>query len=452
MAAGARARARPRPRPRPLTTIASWGLLVALFLLLSHSSCCHARSTSPAPAASGLAAEGNGTRRRRSAGGIVVGRGGELTRELNLRGGCWNLLPLRRGPTPFKRVLILMSDTGGGHRASAEALSAAFHSLYPGQVHTHIVDVWTDYAGWPFNRIVKMYSWMGKRYWVWRLGFHYGRFPLTIKASAEWSCLVSIKGFMRCMEEYDPDLVVSVHPLCQDLPQRALRRLGGGKRKVPFVTVVTDLASAHPTWFDRKADATYVPSLALLKRALRAGLSPGRIRLVGLPLRKQFWNPNRPRKRAARRHLGIKQGIPAVMIVGGGEGVGRIFDIATETAESLGKDLHESSLIIVCGKNHAAAESLRARNWPSNVHVTVYGFSSEFAVLLSAVDLMVTKAGPGTIAEACTRGLPLILSSFLPGQEHGNVAFAQDGGFGIFTRCPKGIADTASALLRDPQR
>ena len=45
------------------------------------------------------------------------------------------------------------------------------------------------------------------------------------------------------------------------------------------------------------------------------------------------------------------------------------------------------------------------------------GFVSNMDEWMGAVDCIVTKAGPGTIAEAMTRGLPIMLSAFLPGQE-----------------------------------
>lgn len=56
------------------------------------------------------------------------------------------------------------------------------------------------------------------------------------------------KRFQEMFEDYDPDLIVSVHPLCQEVPLRVLDKMGGGRRKIPFVTVVTDLGGAHPTW------------------------------------------------------------------------------------------------------------------------------------------------------------------------------------------------------------
>lgn len=54
------------------------------------------------------------------------------------------------------------------------------------------------------------------------------------------------------------DMVVSVHPLTQDVPLKVLNfidsngesRDDNGRRTTPFATVVTDLGSAHPTWFN----------------------------------------------------------------------------------------------------------------------------------------------------------------------------------------------------------
>ena len=97
------------------------------------------------------------------------------------------------------------------------------------------------------------------------------------------------------MDEHDPDLVVSVHPLTQGLPLHALEKRDGGRRKTPFATVVTDLGSAHPWWFHRDVDACFVPSAALTRSAKRRGLHRDQIRMYGLPVRPSFWQTPRPR-------------------------------------------------------------------------------------------------------------------------------------------------------------
>jgi len=78
-----------------------------------------------------------------------------------------------------KRVLILMSDTGGGHRASAQALEDAFHMLFPGRVECDIVDVWTDHSAWPYNKVVPVYRSLQKHPNLWRAFWAYGKRSLA---------------------------------------------------------------------------------------------------------------------------------------------------------------------------------------------------------------------------------------------------------------------------------
>ena len=63
-----------------------------------------------------------------------------------------------------------MSDTGGGHRASAQALQAAFADRYPGRFQVEIVDLWTEYTPWPINQFPRLYSLIVARVlWLWKL-------------------------------------------------------------------------------------------------------------------------------------------------------------------------------------------------------------------------------------------------------------------------------------------
>ncbi|CAM9935920.1 unnamed protein product [Scytosiphon promiscuus] len=369
-----------------------------------------------------------------------------------------------------KRVLILMSDTGGGHRASAQALKAAFDELYPGAVDVDIVDLWTTHAKWPFNKFVSAYQFMAKRPPIWRAFWEYGRFPLTRQITNEMANFKCHKRFRSMLEEYKPDLVVSVHPLCQEVPIRVMKKMGGGVRKIPFVTVVTDLGGAHPTWFHREVDACFVPSDRLATLAQNCGLSPGQIRLHGLPIRPGFWGENkttttttnsaktgsksadangRSSKAELQEKLGLKPGVKACLVVGGGDGVGGLQGIADSVGQKLGEEKAETQVVVVCGTNDVVKTSLEKGNWASNVHMHVKGFVPNMDEWMGAVDCIVTKAGPGTIAEAMIRGLPIMLSAFLPGQEAGNVPFVTEGGFGSFSRDPAKIADTVSRWLRD---
>ena len=86
------------------------------------------------------------------------------------------------------------------------------------------------------------------------------------------------------------------------------------------------------------------------------------------------------------------------------------------------------------------------------VNVQVCGFVNQMSDYMEVADVMITKAGPGTIAEATIRGLPTMLSSFLPGQEAGNVPFVIESGFGEYSRDPKTIAKTVRGWIQDPAK
>ena len=91
----------------------------------------------------------------------------------------------------------------------------------------------------------------------------------------------------------------------------------------------------------------------------------------------------------------------------------------------------KTQLVVICGKNQKLKEDIRSRSYPSNVKVVVRGFVDNIHEYMGACDCLV-EAGPGTIAEAMTHGLPIVLSSFLPGQEAGNVPYVVKGGFGVY--------------------
>lgn len=93
--------------------------------------------------------------------------------------------------------------------------------------------------------------------------------------------------------KYEPDMIISVHPLMQHIPlwvlkwQQSLRQ-HHPKAVVPFVTVVTDLNTCHPTWFHHGVTRCYCPSAEVASRALLRGLSPSQVRVFGLPIRPSF--------------------------------------------------------------------------------------------------------------------------------------------------------------------
>ncbi|XP_057957139.1 monogalactosyldiacylglycerol synthase, chloroplastic isoform X2 [Malania oleifera] len=339
-----------------------------------------------------------------------------------------------------KRVLILMTDTGGGHRASAEAIKAAFNEEFGDKYKVSVTDLWTEHTPWPFNQLPRSYNFLVKHGTLWKMTY-YGTAPRVVHHTnfAASSAIVArevAKGLMK----YQPDIIISVHPLMQHVPLRVLRSKGLLK-KIVFTTVVTDLCTCHPTWFHKLVTRCYCPTTDVAKRAVKAGLQPAQIKVFGLPVRPSFIKPVRP-KDELRKELGMDEDLPAVLLMGGGEGMGPI----ESTARALGNALYDENLgepigqiLVICGHNKKLANKLRSINW--KVPVQVKGFVTKMEECMGSCDCIITKAGPGTIAEAMIRGLPIILNDFIAGQEAGNVPFVVENGCGKFSKSPKEIAN-----------
>jgi 1,2-diacylglycerol 3-beta-galactosyltransferase len=183
-------------------------------------------------------------------------------------------------------------------------------------------------------------------------------------------------------------------------------------------------------------------------------MRPDRILQRGLPIRREFWERAIP-KAKLRRRLGLDKDAQTVLLMGGGDGVGGLDQIAKEVCKECGKIPAQSQVVAICGNNKKLMHDLSSRTYPDNVKVVVKGFVNNVDEFMGASDCLVTKAGPGTIAEAMTRGLPMVLSSFLPGQEAGNVPYVVDGGFGLSPEAPdkpRKIAKSVRKLLTDDER
>jgi 1,2-diacylglycerol 3-beta-galactosyltransferase len=335
---------------------------------------------------------------------------------------------------PQQRILILMSDTGGGHRASAQALKAGFDELYPARFHIDIVDIISNHLMWPLNQLPKMYPFLSNDApWMWKALY-------DSQSSASWGNALAVVGsrmsvgrVRAAFEQYRPDLIISVHPLLQTVSLWALENM---RRHIPFVTVVTDLSTGHPLWFNPGVDACYVASEYTVGLATKAGLRPDQIHLFGLPIRPAFSRPARP-KPELRQLLGMAGELPAVLLIGGGEGVGPVEQIAYQLGRTLGGDRPLGQMVIICGRNKELEERLRAQKW--SLPVAVRGFVDNMPDWMAACDCIVTKAGPGTIAEALISGLPIILSGYIPGQEEGNIPYVVDHGVGEYNTDPAAI-------------
>jgi 1,2-diacylglycerol 3-beta-galactosyltransferase len=331
-----------------------------------------------------------------------------------------------------RRILILMSDTGGGHRAAAEAICDALKQRHGEAVEIEVVDVFRAYTSFPFKYASKLYPWWIKNgKLMWRVGYRVTNRRGQVRLLMSSLGRAIRRGMRRLLASRpDVDAIVCVHPLFSNPTMKVLRSYA---TRPPVITVVTDLVSTHAFWYERSVDRILVPTQPAYDRGLRLGIRPEQMRVTGLPVHPNFAE-GLIGKAEARTRLGWDRELPTILVVGGGEGMGPVFRIARRI-NRLGA---RCQLAIVAGRNRRLRARLEAQGWNQPTHI--FPFVINMPELMAASDILVTKAGPATISEACMAGLPMILSDAIPGQEDGNISYVVAHQAGVYAPGPARVA------------
>ncbi len=346
-----------------------------------------------------------------------------------------------------KRALFLISDTGGGHRSAANAITAALDEIKEPFAFEHRIEDVAAHCSFPLTQLGLGYS-MALRY----APPVYGALYYATNGRRRYRALVRFceplyrERLRDLFLSYHPDVIVSVHPLLNHAALRA--RADAGMQDVPIVTVITDLGKVHESWLMPDADAVVVPAREVYERALSRGISPSRLRLLGQPIHPRFDDVTGTKKEL-RRALGLPEDRLIVMLMAGGEGGGKLLP----TTLALAKARLPIHLLVVCGRNEPLRQKLDevARSLPTPM--TVLGFTDKIPEYFRAVDLLVTKAGPGALAEANAAQLPVIVYDYVPGQERGNIEFVRHNGLGaVALHSAAEVVGAVKTMIRTPHR
>lgn len=342
----------------------------------------------------------------------------------------------------MRQLLFLIADTGGGHRAAATAVERQMAETAPGEFEITILD--------PFNaarqRLIAgtadLYGPITRHArWLWG-GLYHATNSRPAVSILERTALRSVTTAVTdAIDRLDPACVVSFHPLLNHISVRAVRTR---PRRIPVITVITDLVDIHAAWACPDVDAVVVPSPGGFERCRRAGIPASRCHDFGLAVDRRFTElPGDPASVAAlRRRLGLRSDSFVVLVCGGADGSGGIVRNATAIAAApINLDL-----VVICGRNERARSALSGLRTGTGREARVLGYVTDMPEWMRASDVVVSKAGPGTIAEALCCGLPLLLVWYLPGQERGNVEWVVDIGAGRFVPHVAQLLDAVAEL------
>jgi len=185
---------------------------------------------------------------------------------------------------------------------------------------------------------------------------------------------------------------------------------------IPLVAVVTDYI-VHSFWLYPTVDFYITADEASKNRLIDKGILPQRIKVLGIPVDPKF--TERVDKERVYKRFNLDMSLPAILVMGGGQGLGPIRKIV----KYLNRVENQFQIIIICGKNKKLFKELKRNILSYRKKTIVLGFIENVYEIMSISDILITKPGGITTAEALSKGLPMIIVKPIPGQEAQNTSY-----------------------------
>ena len=328
-------------------------------------------------------------------------------------------------PKKEKFILILSCSGGAGHLRAAEALhaSAPLTGL-PLQTETHDV---LDFTSPLFKRLYSesYLAAVDRIPDLW--GYFYARSEFARyekKGLVKLFDRLNYRRYLRALERLQPDAIVCTH----FLPFISISNQARAKNLPPVYAVTTDF-DAHSLWVDPLVRRYFVFAEESKWQLQSKGVSGEHITVAGIPVMPEF--SRRVNVRLARMNLALAPGAFTILILSGGFGTGRVDEIVQtvlSTTEAIPK--RAFNIVVVCGKNRAAMQRVTHLKTPSRIALRVLGFVNNIHELMDAANVLVSKSGGLTSAEALAKRLPMLIVDPIPGQESRNADMIVEHGAG----------------------
>jgi 1,2-diacylglycerol 3-beta-galactosyltransferase len=344
----------------------------------------------------------------------------------------------------MKKIHVVFHDGGGGHRNAAVALQTiAAQQGRPWQLElvqfqdlTDRLDVLRKLTG---IRIQQQYNIMLQNGWTLGSKYLLRVLQLTIR--------LFHRPLVRLLAEFwrthPADLLISVIPHFNREICESWNAVYPGR---PFVTLITDLADFPPRFWIEPLKDQYV--IAGTQRAVEQARVFGHdeahiFQASGMILRPDFYAEQHEDPAVLRKEMGLQPDLPTAIVLFGGFGSKVMYDL-TRRLNTSGLPLQ---LILICGRNEELAAMLRVPKWKIPVHVV--GFTNEVHNLMRAADFLIGKPGPGSIAEAMARKLPVLIecNAWTLPQERYNAEWVTEKRVGIVVKSFRQVADGVRQIL-----
>jgi len=337
-----------------------------------------------------------------------------------------------------KKIAILTMSVGSGHVRAAEVIERVFNEgEEPFEVQTF--DAASLGPAWFRALYVRPYWWMLRRApSLWRRLFERRQRKRHQATAPRWVFRYGCRRLFEQLKAFAPNLLIATEIGAAEIASLGKRE---GWCAGPLLAVLTDFHS-EPPWVQREVDFYCVASEEARSQLIGWGVSPHRLLVSGIPIDPAF-ALNYDRK-DLRRSLGLADGRPVVLLMGGGMGPAPLDHIA-RSLEQCGLPLQ---VLAVTGQHAEMKARVEALHGKVALDLHVFGWSDNIPELMAASDVLVTKPGGLTASEALACGLPMVLTHPIPGPEERHLRYLEANGVGLAAHTLEQIPELVSRLLK----
>ncbi len=347
------------------------------------------------------------------------------------------------------KILIISSDTGGGHRSAAATIAEGLQKVWQGRSFAVRTIKAVEESHHITEKLVRVYNWVlqNRQHWMKYIYWAMNKIRPETREFFYKRCI----GYVRdIFEKWCPHIVVSVHPLTQHFLARILKELKLAEQ-IPLVTVVTDPCYGFwKAWACNDVSLYLVANEDARRQLIDYGISPEKIKISGMPVHPKFHEVDEKVAQKARKAFGLDAEKFTVFVNAGWIGGGNIPQIFRELVRG---DL-DVQAIFLAGKNDELKREAEKLAKTAKFPVKVIGYSEDIEKIMQSANVMISKLGGLTTFEALACRLPIIADATTPPmpQEAGTVKMIQKKGAGILLKKSSDIVPTIQNLLTDSNK
>ena len=344
-------------------------------------------------------------------------------------------------------ILLFYASYGSGHLSAATAIEQYIKENYP-DAKTLKIDC-VEYINKSINKI----STSAYKSIILKTPVLWGQVYKLLKNDTilditQFSNRFMAKKIFTLFEDFEPDLVISCHPLGGQITSFLKSHK---KTNCKLATVMTDFAS-HKQWLIGKdyTDYFFVSNIEMKTSLISEGIYPNKIYVSGIPISPNFYKNYD--KENIYKSLNIEKNKKNIIFFGGGSlGLSSSSNIQAILTSLLQATDESHQIIIISGKNQKLYNDFQKtiNNTYHKSQIKLIDFTTELPELLPITSFVITKPGGLTITECISTNVPIILINPIPGQEKENAQYIADNKMGIWIKTNKPTSEYFQEIFND---